>query len=157
MLCGNCKKNQATKTYEQIKKGRSEIEYYCLDCYQKLFMNAEEADGSMPSACPYCGTTATEFRKRNLVGCAYCYQVLKGIIYPVVSKMQGGQRHTGKKPQGGTGIEKRLNELQLLAEKNRENGNKTAAKEYEAQYLRLKQNGEEEYVWRKHPDSLKRS
>lgn len=156
MLCGNCKKNQATKTYEQVKKGRSETEYYCLDCYQKLFVQADGTDGNTPSACPYCGTTVAEFKKRNLVGCAYCYTALKHAVYPVVKKMQGGQAHTGKHPFGGTGVEKRLAELRSLAQKSRAEGNKLAAREYEEQYLLLERNGKEDYVWRKHPDLSKR-
>ena len=55
MLCGNCKKNQATKTYEWIKKERVEISYYCLECYQKLVVNADEADGVTPYAFVHLG------------------------------------------------------------------------------------------------------
>ena len=59
MLCGNCKKNQATKTYEQIKKGKKTVDYYCMDCYARLFISADENVGGL-TVCPYCGTTAEE-------------------------------------------------------------------------------------------------
>ena len=94
MLCGKCKKNQATKTYEQIKKGKKEVAYYCLACYHETFLCAEEEQTSQIfSACPYCGTTVSEFKKRNLVGCARCYTMLSGAVLPVVVKMQGGKIH----------------------------------------------------------------
>ena len=61
MACGHCGKNQAVKTYEEIKNGKKKLEYYCLDCYHRLFLYAEEAEGvGALSACPYCGTTKAE-------------------------------------------------------------------------------------------------
>ena len=59
MLCGKCKKNQATKTYETLKNGKKQTEYFCLECYHKGFVYVEE--GEALSACPYCGTTVAQF------------------------------------------------------------------------------------------------
>ena len=41
MLCCHCKKNQATKTYDRITDGKKQTEYYCLDCYHRLFISIE--------------------------------------------------------------------------------------------------------------------
>ena len=61
MLCAKCRKNQATKTYEQMRKGKKEVSYYCLDCYHKSFLCDEENSlAFVYSACSYCGTTAEE-------------------------------------------------------------------------------------------------
>ena len=69
MLCQKCKKNQATKTYELIKSGGKTTEYYCLDCYHRLFLYQKEVEGDDSlSACPYCGVTATEFKATKMVG-----------------------------------------------------------------------------------------
>lgn len=127
MLCGNCKKNQATKTYEQIKKGKASVEYYCMDCYAHLFLSA---DGTEASVCPYCGTTAEEVKKRNLVGCAKCYLTLEKILYPIVTKFQGKKAHEGKKPIGGENERKqrRLRELEIIADKLLEEGDYKGAK-----------------------------
>jgi protein-arginine kinase activator protein McsA len=89
MLCKYCKKNQATKTYEQIKNGNRDVTYYCLDCYQKIFLDVELDGASARTDCPYCGTTVAELKKRNLVGCAKCYEVLASQLLPVITKMQG--------------------------------------------------------------------
>ena len=143
MLCGYCRKNQATKTYEQIKKGKKTVEYYCLDCYHRLFVTTDETD--LATVCPYCGTTAEEVKKRNLVGCAYCYTTLKGTLFPVIAKMQERKN-------------RRRYELQTVAEKLRAEGNAEDAKECERR-LRELDNGiaEEDFVWRKRPDLYKRS
>ena len=158
MLCGYCRKNQATKTYEQIKKGKKTVEYYCLDCYHRLSVTTDETD--LATVCPYCGTTAEEVKKRNLVGCAYCYTTLKGTLFPVIAKMQGGAAHAGKTPLGGETERKnrRRYELQTVAEKLRAEGNAEDAKECERR-LRELDNGiaEEDFVWRKRPDLYKRS
>ena len=77
MLCCHCKKNQATKTYEKVTDGKSQTEYYCLDC----------------------GTSEEDFRTRGLVGCAQCYQSLARTVIPVVIRMQGNEIHCGKKPK----------------------------------------------------------
>ena len=95
MLCAKCKKNQATKTYELIKNGKQERVYYCLECYHNDFVFVETETAL--SACPYCGTTATQFKRTSLVGCAQCYTALAHVVFPVVSKMQGGEKHRGKR------------------------------------------------------------
>ncbi|MBQ8323452.1 MAG: hypothetical protein IJX91_05745 [Clostridia bacterium] len=151
MLCAKCRKNQATKTYEQIKKGKKEISYYCLDCYHNTFLcDDERSDAYVYSACPYCGTTAEEFKKRNLVGCAYCYETLQRAVYPVIRKMQGGELHRGKAPYENERekTERRCLELKTLAEKRYREGDKEGAAEYEEQISRLRAGDEEEYAWR---------
>ncbi|MBQ8309004.1 MAG: hypothetical protein IJX96_04140 [Clostridia bacterium] len=164
MLCGNCRKNQATKTYEQIKKGKKTIEYYCLDCYHRLFIvaeNEEGTDGENASVCPYCGTAAEELKKRNLVGCARCYKTFATALAPVIVKMQGGAAHRGKRPVGGETerLTRRLNELKTIVEKRNAEGDFETARAYTERLLRLQENIEEEedFVWRKRPLSYKRS
>ncbi|MBQ8685716.1 MAG: hypothetical protein IJ514_06075 [Clostridia bacterium] len=150
MLCGNCKKNQATKTYEQIKKGKKTVDYYCMDCYARLFIAADETSETA-SVCPYCGTTAEEVKKRNLVGCANCYKTLKGVLFPVVTKMQGGEAHKGKSPLGGESerIARRCYELKTIADKLFSEGDYDGARLY-LQRLTALENGmtEEGFVWR---------
>ena len=147
MLCVNCKKNQATKTYEQIKKGKSETLYYCLECYHKFFLDAEENYELKRSACPYCGCTVAEFKKRNLVGCAYCYQTLQHAVTPVTIKFQGAEVHKGKPPFGKEEKVRLMEyELKTIINKCTSEGNFERAKECEERLLKL-QNGEEEYVW----------
>ena len=95
MLCGKCRKNQATKTYEQIKNGKKETAYYCLECYHNRFVCPENFTGQPLLSCPYCGTTVTQLKKTNIVGCAHCYDTLAHAVLAIVTKMQGGEIHNG--------------------------------------------------------------
>ncbi len=161
MLCGNCKKNQATKTYERIKNGKKALDYYCLDCYHRLFIDADKGGENALSVCPYCGATAETVRKRNLAGCAKCYETLEGVLYPIVKKMQGGQVHSGKQPVGGERerVRKRCNELKMIIDKLNTDGDFDGARAYTGRLSELQsgQVEEEDYVWRKHPRLFKRS
>ena len=147
MLCIHCKKNQATKTYERLKNGKKEMEYYCLSCYR--YAVAEQEDLSPRSACPYCGTTIAELKKRNLVGCAQCYTTLAHALQPTIQKMQGATSHVGARPFENDGNKKqmRILELRTLAEKCYAENDDAAAARYESQMARLIAGEEEEYVW----------
>ena len=162
MLCCHCQKNQSAKTYERIKNGEKDREYYCLDCYERLFLDVEKAggDGSL-SACPYCGTTKAEIEKSKLVGCGYCYATLSNAVLPMIVSMQGAETHQGKQPPLGeedgcenyeqARFQRQCHELEtvmgkLIAEKDFQ-----GAKEYEEKLKRMREKSEveEEFVWRR--------
>lgn len=177
MLCLQCKKNQATKTYEQVKNGVKQTEYYCLDCYHRLFLCQQEAEGELAlSACPYCGVTAAEFQKTKMVGCAYCYQMLEKTLWPEVIKMQGGKAHKGKKPfveediqVSGVGekaedeamqktkFRRQCRELEMVIEKLQKDGDTLGAKNYQEKLLRMQKKSmiEEDFVWRDSLNTMK--
>ena len=99
MRCFYCNNNEATRTYQQIKNGKNSVEYYCMECYHRLFLSGNEAEGERAlSACPYCGTSLAEFKETKLVGCAYCYKTMASGLIPAVMKMQGVSTHRGKMP-----------------------------------------------------------
>ncbi len=135
MLCCVCKKNRAAKIREREADGRIVREYYCADCYARLFpdfsstfapgarklsgaagnafenaaagkitANNAAASGAAANAekkerrCPYCGTTAREYYKSKLLGCAECYRYLFEEIKESVFAMQGDEPHRGKRP-----------------------------------------------------------
>ena len=115
MRCLYCNKNEATKTYEQVKKDKKSTEYYCLDCYHRLFLSAEETgvENSL-SACPYCGTALSEYETTKLVGCAYCYRTMQTGLTPSIVKMQGGvSGHRGKMPPLSPDDEELLDDKQF--------------------------------------------
>lgn len=95
MLCCSCKKNQATNIHEKITDGRKQTEYYCADCYRRLFLSATQKS----DVCPVCGRTAKEFSSTGLVGCGACYKYLVNVVAPVVLRMQGADKHVGKTPK----------------------------------------------------------
>lgn len=148
MLCINCKKNQATKTYERIKKGKTTVEYYCMDCYAQNFLSGATG-GEVRTACPYCGTTAEEIKKRNLVGCAKCYDTMEAVLYPIVTAFQSKEAHKGKKPLGGEAerIARRYYELSTIYQKLVDEKDEKGAKLYKQRMVALKSGVEEDFVW----------
>ena len=183
MACGYCGKNQAVKTYEEIKNGQKQVEYYCLDCYHRLFLYADEAAGDLSLAdCPYCGTSLAEVKKSKLVGCANCYKMMNGGMQPMIKKMQGEKAHRGKTPplngydtneDSGARLmadgfraqavalarfERQCNELEVIISKLKAENNYEDAKGYadKLSSMRSKSSIEEEFVWRTRPNSSKR-
>ena len=157
MLCGRCKKNQATKTYEQIKKGKNTVEYFCLDCYHRLLVVVGEETDAELDKCPYCGTGVEEIKKHRLVGCAKCYETLAAVINPMIVKMQGGAAHCGKSPQGGDyeRLARRTGELKTIVNKLNAEKDFQAARAYTERLSALQEGNEEDYVWREYPLSFK--
>lgn len=177
MACGYCGKNQAVKTYEEIKDGKKRTEYYCLDCYRRLFLYTDGAEGeSSLSACPYCETTIAEIRRTKIVGCANCYKMLGDTLLPSIVKMQGVKAHNGKTPLetvdlGGflfeedrqkaierVRMEKRCNELEVIIAKLKAENNYEDARGYadKLSLLRAEESIEEEFVWRTRRNLSKR-
>lgn len=160
MLCEHCKKNQATKSYEQIKNERSEIRYYCLDCYYRLFIAPENPLKTTKQACSYCGTTVEELKKRNLVGCAKCYSELASTLMPVIVKVQKNDLHTGTAPDGDQAerVARRCDELKMIVEKLNTEKDFAGARAYTERLILLQEgtDKEEDFVWRKHPLSFNR-
>ena len=147
MLCAKCKKNQAAKTYELMKGGKLQTVYYCLDCYHADFVCVETEETL--SACPYCGTTVTQFKKTNMVGCANCYTALAHAIVPVVTTMQGGEKHCGKQAYETREDRKdrRHNELDIMANKHYLENDDKAAAVYEEKIDDLRAQSMEEAIW----------
>ncbi len=158
MLCEHCKKNQATKTYEQVKNEQSKTQYYCLDCYYRLFIAPENPSKATLQACSYCGTSVETLKKRNLVGCAKCYSELAGALMPVIIKVQKNDLHTGTSPIGDKteSIARRCGELKMLVEKLNMEKDFVGARAYTERLLLLQEGREkeEDYVWRKRPLSF---
>ncbi len=143
-------------------------EHYCFECYQQLSFPSSKKR----NACPYCDTTAEEFQATKLVGCAYCYQTLKDVVYPVMQKMQGKKTHKGKFPTLetendeetlgatfenateeeilNTRIERQGRELSLIIKKLKAEGKYEQAKDYADKFSRMKSQNkiEEDFVCR---------
>lgn len=50
--------------------------------------------------CEVCGTTLADFRRTGLLGCAHCYRQFSGPLESVIRRVQGGNTHRGRRPQG---------------------------------------------------------
>lgn len=127
MLCEKCGKNPATFHYTEVVNGVKSEHHLCAECaantdvsyYSNVFdsdMNITEllagllgggrnayADSSSrdPATmvqCPRCGMTYGEFIKNSTFGCTECYDVFGPLITDTIRKIQGNDRHVGKKP-----------------------------------------------------------
>jgi protein arginine kinase activator len=108
MLCDNCKKNESTIRYTEIRNGGSLTRNLCDDCARsagfadplektilslgsavtdaiKTFIERERGAESL--ACPGCGLTAAEFRRTGKLGCCTCGTVFAGMIAPVLRRL----------------------------------------------------------------------
>ncbi len=172
MRCCHCGEKEATKIYERTKGKNKKVEYYCMDCYDKLFLRARKDGDTSLTSCPYCDMTLEEFQAGKLVGCAHCYQAMRAGILPTIVKMQGEQTHSGKTPpvlfEGKTvelkdlepsvyqdtlkavRFERQCNELECIIAKLKEENNYEDAKDYADKLSSMRSNSEieEEFVWR---------
>ena len=125
MLCDICKKNEATIHYKEIVGGQQKSLNVCAECAQKhekasgmnfgAFNLAEmlfnlskiSPDGPEDSGtdtaeqlcCPQCGRTVKDLHASGgRLGCVACYSAFAPVLDGVLSKVQRGKVHVGKRP-----------------------------------------------------------
>lgn len=128
MLCGKCKKREATVHYKEVLNGQVTEYALCEVCAQEVaplkvpfslgfsdFLPGFFRSNTVEKRCPDCGMTLHAFSKGGRFGCASCYSAFGDSILPVVKQMQGNSRHVGKIPErAGKKLrtQSRLEELQ---------------------------------------------
>ena len=123
MLCDNCKKNEANIKYSENINGQKREMNLCEECSRKLgIMNKinfnmttdfpsffgslledfEELE-SMPllkevkqSVCDSCNTSFEDIINTGRLGCPNCYDVFSERLDPILKRIQGANRHTGR-------------------------------------------------------------
>ena len=145
-LCCYCEQRAATRAYEEVRGGKTQTNYYCLRCFERVFLtqNDEYFDAlnkkKVKGVCLGCGWTAQEFYKTGLVGCASCYGYLKDEIFPSILKMQGDRAHCGKGSELMEERERlveRRKEAKRLVDIFRERQDYDGAQEQLREYMRL--------------------
>lgn len=144
MLCQECGKRPATVHITRIVNGQQSDLDLCEECaheYQqelgiKLWpsfsvpqflasllspeVSWEEGSGTgRPSTqrqlkCHECGLTYEQFQKTGRLGCSKCYEYFGGQLRPLVRRIHGHTRHTGKVPARGAGTIKAKKDLERL-------------------------------------------
>ncbi len=126
MLCGKCKKKEATVHVSGFVDNKSVQISFCQDCarnsgFNPLFaapftfasheqpaltdltdlLSSWHAKSSgvpaTPSACPACHWTMSEFQKTGKMGCAECYLHFQAETENCLRKLHGHVQHKGKK------------------------------------------------------------
>ncbi len=126
MLCEKCGKNTATFHYTEVLNGVKNEHHLCGECaantdvsyYSSIFDNdmnltkllsgilggrsvladSEKDDPARQVQCPKCHTTYGDFVANSSFGCPDCYDVFGPLISDTIKKLQGSDRHIGKKP-----------------------------------------------------------
>jgi protein arginine kinase activator len=125
MLCGKCKKKEATVHISGFVDNKSVQMSYCDHCarnsgFNPLFAapytfaaqaqpaltdvtnllsswHKSTAVSATPSACPVCHWSMSDFQKDGRMGCAECYLHFHAEMENYLRKIQGHVQHKGKK------------------------------------------------------------
>jgi protein arginine kinase activator len=87
-------------TIEQTEQNFS-IQKFLVGLLGVLAPGAEQdAEETAASAiqCPNCGLTYGQFGQVGRFGCSHCYESFAGQLEPLLRRVQGNSRHTGKVP-----------------------------------------------------------
>jgi len=118
MLCQICGKNDATVEFTEIINEEVKQLQLCDACAKKKGVEMEQhfsiadflasisdagsadpdaaADGGAPLRCKKCGMTFGEFQKIGKFGCGDCYLAFRKSLLPLIKRIHGSTRHTGK-------------------------------------------------------------
>ena len=124
MLCQNCNHNEANDRYTQIINGEKKEMFLCDKCSKELGIDdmklslpidfssffgdllSEYDNAFMPLLqephelkCDKCNMTYSEFMELGKFGCENCYNAFSGRIDPVLKRIQGSNRYTGRKAE----------------------------------------------------------
>lgn len=125
MLCEKCQKRPATVYMTKIINGEKTESNLCEDCarenqdfnfgfdpkfmlqniFADFFNDAHtggvplKSSGRQPLHCDNCGFTENHFARLGRLGCSKCYDVFESRLDPLLRRVHGNNRHTGKVPE----------------------------------------------------------
>ncbi|MHC1720097.1 MAG: UvrB/UvrC motif-containing protein [Clostridiaceae bacterium] len=133
MLCERCKKYEATYHITKIVDSYKQDIHLCEKCAKEFgeisspfsFQNiisdmmgyitqTSEIEKLYDPRCGNCGTYFSEFKKKGYLGCSECYRSFEEVIDPIIRKVQGNIKHSGKIPGEKIKIDTRNGELEKL-------------------------------------------
>jgi protein arginine kinase activator len=106
-LCEEC----AAQYGEFLTHPQAEVQpevFSVNDFLSGLFHNtagakSAEETGKMPGdqeyACPSCGMTYMDFANSGKIGCSVCYKTFRNKLEPLLRRLHGSSKHTGKIPR----------------------------------------------------------
>ena len=121
MKCDSCHERESTVHFQQIVNGQSTEVNFCDKCAQEKgmisfamdkpsffgnllsgFMEEEKSldglENSVKVTCQ-CGWSSNDLRKSGFLGCPLCYYTFKKSLIPILRRIHGSNRHTGKVPE----------------------------------------------------------
>lgn len=135
MLCDACKKREAVVHIVKIENGKRTDLHLCAACarkqtsynnfkdlhiidndfFRKMAYPDVEEQGKEEPRCASCGLTYSEFIRDGKFGCPDCYEAFKEELPPLLRRIHGHSRHTGKVP--GQGVFRTKSEVKLLRQR----------------------------------------
>jgi len=133
MICQNCQKNAATVLVTEIapdlasgngegKPAEVHEQHLCevcaqaldlpyapiskkspVDIWKLLQLSANQGRKKPGPACPACGMTLEEFRKKGRLGCPRDYEVFRAHLAEVLERVHGAVQHSGRIPGSSSG------------------------------------------------------
>lgn len=117
MLCDICGKNSATVHLTEIIDDQMTELHLCEECARQKGEQMEQQFGlsdllaglaefgkpaqekeDVSLKCKKCGLTFADFKKIGRLGCSECYDSFKKYLGPLLKRIHGLSKHTGKVP-----------------------------------------------------------
>lgn len=118
MRCERCKKSEATVHITRVVNGNRQDHHYCEVCAttqenidfdtpfaaNSFLTSLIESIQSTPikvnyiktTTCSKCGMNYGRFKQTGRLGCDECYRAFEDKLMPLIKRVQGFDRHTGK-------------------------------------------------------------
>jgi protein arginine kinase activator len=90
-LCETCAASVDLPHAPAMKKSAADI-------WKLLQISAQQTKRRPSPACPDCGMSLDEFRKKGRLGCARDYEVFKNHIGELLERVHGARAHVGRVP-----------------------------------------------------------
>ncbi|MDA8336510.1 MAG: UvrB/UvrC motif-containing protein [Peptococcaceae bacterium] len=153
MLCERCQERPATVHITEIMNSQTRKIHLCEQCARDLqaqsfgflpqfeihnFLagllgmgpgTAKSEERTEQAACPDCGLREGQFAQNGLLGCGNCYSAFYEQMQPLVKRIHGHDRHTGKVPERTGGYARLIQQVERLKEELRQ---AVAREEFEA-------------------------
>jgi len=132
MLCDVCKENQATIRLISVVDGQKTERHLCTSCVskQKLLLRTEGVHNILSAfiqnsagkrgaktndlKCQGCGMRFADAAQMAKVGCAQCYRDFAEPLKPLLTRLHGGVRHTGRIPQNADATMKKQRGIEQI-------------------------------------------
>ena len=140
MMCDKCQERPATVMVTRIVNGQKTEAHLCQECARSqndlglfsepgftfhnilagLFEPETILSGGAPprttARCKNCGLSLSDFRRLGQLGCSECYTQFEAQLEPIIRRVHGDARHTGKMPMRGraAGVRRELEEARHL-------------------------------------------
>jgi protein arginine kinase activator len=131
-LCDSCRQHSAELTVTEVDKhGKSATLHLCAECARERGVTAQGADkvavaevllelknrvkdDDRKLICPNCKLTYADFQASSRLGCAECYNAFAERLLPLIKRIHGAVKHTGRALPEDRGAATRSFEVQRL-------------------------------------------